>query len=146
MSFERARSAPRMLYGYALRLRHWLGKWTVAAAALCLFIAIALVERPRSAWRRRRGARPRLLWGPSAILNNKYWSESMRSAGYESRTCIDLDSAITTREDWDACRDEFLGGRFSQWLRNYAMFAWALRHADVFLFYFDGGYLRGTPL
>jgi hypothetical protein len=26
------------------------------------------------------------------------------------------------------------------------MFAWALRHADVFLFYFDGGYLRGTPL
>jgi glycosyltransferase involved in cell wall biosynthesis len=124
----------------------WL-RWQVGvAAALCFLTALALVERPRTAWRRRRGARPRLLWGPSAILNNKHWSEGMRALGYESRTCIDIDSTITTRDDWDAFRDDFLGGRFSMRLRSYAMFAWAMRHADVFIFYFDGGYLRSTPL
>jgi hypothetical protein len=131
---------------YAPHSARWLGQRALAAAALSYFVVLALVERVRTRHRRRRGERPRLLWGPSAILNNKYWSQAMRAAGYESRTCIDLDSTITTREDWDASRDEFLGGRFSQWARSYAMFAWALRHADVFLFYFDGGYLRGTPL
>jgi glycosyltransferase involved in cell wall biosynthesis len=118
----------------------------VDAGAFALFVLIALEERARSRWRRLRRARPRLLWGPSANVNNKYWSQAMREAGYESRTCIDLDSAITSRRDWDVVLDEFLGGRFSPRLRRYAMFAWAMTHADVFLLYFDGGYLRGSPL
>jgi glycosyltransferase involved in cell wall biosynthesis len=135
-------------YGFVLAHHslRWL-RWRAGVLLVhCLFIGLALVERPRTAWRRRRGAKPRLLWGPSAILNNKHWSEAMRAIGYESLTCIDVDSTITTRKDWDAFRDEFLGGRFSVRLRTYAMFAWAMRHADVFLFYFDGGYLRSTPL
>lgn len=146
MNLARLRNAPRVLAGYVLRWAPWVRQRAVAAIALGFFVVLALAERSRSGWRRWHGNRPRLLWGPNALVNNKYWSEAMREAGYESLTCIDLDSAITSRKDWDAVRDEFLGGRFFQWTRNYAMFAWALRHADVFLFYFDGGYLRGTPL
>ena len=142
----RARSAIRVAFTYALHLIHWLERQASAAVAFCFFAALALVERTRTAWRRRRGARPRLLWGPSALINNKYWSEAMQALGYESRTCIIVDSTITTREDWDAYRDDFLGGRFSARLRSYAMFAWAMQHADVFLLYFNGGYLIGTPL
>jgi glycosyltransferase involved in cell wall biosynthesis len=119
----------------------------IDAGTFVLLVLLALVERVRGAWRRMRGARPRLLWGPSAILNNKYWSEAMQAIGYESRTCILVDSTITERKDWDVCRDDFLGGgRLSERLRSHAMFAWAIRHADVFLMYFDGGYLRGTGL
>jgi nucleotide-binding universal stress UspA family protein len=146
VSIERARSAIRVLFGYALHFGHWLSRQAIAALAFCFFVVLALLERTRTSWRRRRGARPRLLWGPSAIISNKYWSEAMRAIGYESRTCIIVDSAITTREDWDLCRDEFLGGRYSDRLRSYAMFAWAMRHAEVFLFFFNGGYLIGTPL
>jgi glycosyltransferase involved in cell wall biosynthesis len=128
------------------RVRSAVG-YAVDAGALSLFVLIALVERAVSTWRRLRGARPRLLWGPSAVLNNKYWSEAMQGIGYESRTCILVDSAVTRREDWDVRRDDFLGKtRFAERLRSYAMFAWAIRHADVFLLYFDGGYLRGTRL
>jgi Glycosyl transferases group 1 len=146
MSFDKAHSAIRVLLSYALQASRWLRWRATATLAFCYFVLIALVERIRTAWRRRRGGRPRLLWGPYALINNKYWSEAMEARGYESHTCIIVDSAITTREDWDACRDDFLGGRFSPWLRSYAMFAWAMRHADVFLFYFNGGYLIGTPL
>jgi glycosyltransferase involved in cell wall biosynthesis len=129
----------------ALHSVRWLWWQATVAVAFCFLVSVALIARPRTAWRRRRGAKPRLLWGPSAVLNNKYWSEAMRELGYESRTCIDVDSTITTRADWDAFRDDFLGGRFSVRVRSYAMFAWAIRHADVFLMYFDLGYLRSTP-
>ena len=146
MSIARARSAIRYLFSLAHHFGRWLRSWAIAAVALCFFVVLALVERVRTSWRRRRGALPRLLWGPSAIISNKYWSEAMRAIGYESRTCIIVDSAMTTREDWDVHRDEFLGGRHSDGVRSYAMFAWAMRHADVFLFFFNGGYLIGTPL
>ena len=147
MSVEGASPELGTLRTVASRTRYWVGEVVLTSGAFAFLVLVALVERARSAWRRRRGAPPRLLWGPSAILNNKYWSQAMRSIGYESRTAIDVDSAITSREDWDVHRDEFLGdGRFSEGLRSYAMLAWAMRHADVLIFHFDGGYLRGTRL
>jgi glycosyltransferase involved in cell wall biosynthesis len=146
MILERAPSAIKLLRGYAAQARYWLTDRAIAGGAFLLFVLLGLVERVRGASRRMRGRRPRLLWGPSAIVIIKYWSEAMRAVGYESRTCIDVDSAITGREDWDVCQDDFLGGRFSERLRRYAMFAWAIRQADVFLIYFNGGYLRGTSL
>ena len=131
------------------RLKFWprLKPRFLRGAVLTGLVLLALVERARTSWRRLRGARPRLIWGPSAILNNKYWSAAMRSIGYESRTVIAADSGITRREDWDVCRDDFLGDSpLAESLRTYAMFASAMRHGDVFMFYFDGGYLRFTGL
>jgi hypothetical protein len=128
------------------------GRWQVTyrllvAGWFCFLVLLALVERTRTWWRRLRRRRPRLIWGPTPILNIKYWSEAMRTAGYESRTCVDYNMPATRLEDWDARREDFLGnGRFSERLRSFAMFAWALRHGDVFLSYFDGGFLRGTAL
>ena len=29
-----------------------------------------------------------LIWGPEAILNNKYWSQAMRAAGFPSQTLM----------------------------------------------------------
>jgi hypothetical protein len=147
MSFGRAKSAISVLRGHANHARSWLSVHMISAGALSVFVLLVLVERVRGAWRRMRGARPRLLWGPSPLLNNKYWSDAMRAIGYESRTCVDYNMSITRPEEWDVRRDDFLGdGRFSEALRSFAMFAWAIRHAEVFLMNFDGGYLRWTPL
>jgi hypothetical protein len=145
--FGRARSAISSLRGNAIRAGYWFTGHVIVAGALVLFVLLALVERARSAWRRMRGAHPRLIWGPTPLLNIKYWSEAMQAIGYESRTCVDYNMPTTRPEHWDVRREDFLGdGRISEGLRSYAMFAWALRTGDVFLRYFDGGFLRGTAL
>ncbi len=114
----------------------------VAYAAL---VILALAERPRSAIRRRLGRRPRLVWGPVPIISIKYWSEAMRRAGYESRTCVFLHYPIHTREDYDVYLDQFTGETpLSAQLAPYRFFAWALRHGDVFIRFFDGGFLKDT--
>jgi glycosyltransferase involved in cell wall biosynthesis len=119
----------------------------VSVGALFALTALALAERVRTIWRRLRGRGPRLVWGPTPILNIKYWSRAMREAGYESVTCVTEHYAINRREDFDVYRDEFAGRRAAGDPRtHYRFFAWALRHGDVFIRFFDLGFLRFTPL
>jgi glycosyltransferase involved in cell wall biosynthesis len=115
-------------------------------ATMAYLIALALIQRPLAEIRRRRSVRPRLIWGPVPIISLKYWSEAMRKAGYESRTCVLTHYAINRREDFDVHLDEFAGDDASSRQRApYRFFAWALRHGDVFFRFFDGGFLRHTP-
>lgn len=117
---------------------------TIAFAAL---VPVALAARARTAWRRRRGARPRLIWGPEPLINIKYWSGSLRARGYDSTTLVATVYPANSRSDFDRHRDEFLGeGPVRELLRDYVIFAWALLHADLYFSFFDGGYLRATPL
>ena len=130
----------------ATKLSHFL---LIALTPLVLvgLTLFALVERVATMWRRVRLARPRVIWGPSAILNIKYWSEAIRVRGYQSITAVDTPAVITGREDWDVVRSDFLGAGAS-WepFRSYAMFIWALRHGDVFVRFCDLGFLRFTPI
>ncbi len=122
-------------------------KAAAPALALIALTPLALVARAQTAWRRSRGAGPRLLWGPEPIISIKYWSGAMRSRGYESATLVATVYPANSREDFDRHRDEFLGeGPVAELIRDYVIFAWALLHADVFFSFFDGGYLRMTPL
>lgn len=131
----------------ASRIRAAVEPRLMPVVAFAWMVSVALSERPRTEWRRIRGAHPRLIWGPTAIINIKYWSQAMAARGYFSRTCIDTPAVITKRDDFDVYRDQFLGdGLRSEQFRSYAMFAWTLRNGDVFLRYFDGGFLRGTAL
>ena len=119
----------------------------VPALALSALMVLALAERVRTLWRRLRGKRPRLLWGPSAILNNKYWSRAIATRGYESLTFADYPATITARADFDVDREELIRrSRLPERWHDYVPFAWALRRGDVFLMHFDGGFLRHTPL
>jgi glycosyltransferase involved in cell wall biosynthesis len=125
--------------------RYRVAPLLLPAGALIGLTALALTERARTVWRRLRGAPARVVWGPSAILNIKYWSAALRDRGYESITCVDHLAVITPRNDFDVVRDD-LFTNLPQRRRGYAMFAWALRRGDVFIRFFDMGYLRGTPL
>ena len=117
-------------------------KLLAAVPALPALTLLALAQR-----RLRRGARPRLVWGPLPIISIKYWSAAMQRLGYESVTCVEDVYAINRRADFDRHRDEFgpRGLWFEPW-RDFLVFAWALRRGDVFLFFFHGGFLRNTAL
>lgn len=70
----------------------------------------------------------------------------MQELGYESTTLVWDVYRIHERSDFDLLREDF-GPRtraFELW-RDYAPFVWALRHADIVLTFFDGGFLRNTP-
>ena len=134
----------RHLPGQLLRALVWR---TAPVLALAGLIALALLLRAESILRRLARRRPRLVWGPDPIISIKYWSQALRARGYESTTCVYNVYAIHTREDFDRHRDEFLPRfTYGDLYRDYAIFAWALRSADVFMFFLNGGFLRWTPL
>jgi len=122
-------------------------KLLAAIPALPVLVLLALVQRAASVARRRRGLRPRLLWGPSPIISIKYWSAAMRTLGYWSATCVEDVYAIYSRADFDRLRADFgpRGAWFEPW-RDFLVFAWALRRADVLLMFFHGGFLHNTAL
>jgi glycosyltransferase involved in cell wall biosynthesis len=119
----------------------------VAVPALPLLLLAAVASRRAGERRRASGALPRLVWGPVPVIAIKYWSLSLRALGYESQTCVFGHYAINERSDFDVHYDEFLPrGLLFDPLRAYAVFLWVLRSAEVYLSYFDGGFLRGTAL
>lgn len=123
------------------------GAWVAMVAWLVRLVAIALAERARTIGRRRRGDKPRLIWGPIPVMNLKFWSEAARRQGYESLTCVTHHYPINRREDFDVYRDRFSDGTpRAERLADYRFMAWTLRRGDVFIRFFDGGYLRNTPL
>jgi glycosyltransferase involved in cell wall biosynthesis len=119
----------------------------VIAAAISLPAVLVWVLFCRLESRRAPGRRPRLIWGPTPLISIKYWSQALQALGYVSTTCVYELYDINTREDFDRHRDEFLPrGLQYEPFRDFAAFCWALRNADVFCFFFDGGFLRHTAL
>lgn len=126
--------------------------WPVArlvagTIALPILTGIAGVEGVRTRRRQRRRLQPRLLWGPSPIIAIRDWSRCLRAAGYDSVTFAHHVAPINRREDFDVHRDSFLPGwPRADVARDFFVFVWAIRRADIFFWYFDGGYLAGTGL
>jgi glycosyltransferase involved in cell wall biosynthesis len=119
----------------------------VAIPMLPVLAIAAVLGRLDTVSRRRRGERPRLIWGPVPIIAIKYWSTAMKARGYESRTFVHSVYAINERGDFDRHLDEFLPpGLLFDPLRSYAVFLWVLRSSDIYLSYFDGGFLVETGL
>ena len=119
----------------------------LAAAALPALIAVALVARAVRALRRRAGRRPRVVWGSTPIVNIKYWSAALREAGYPSRTIVTHVYPANDRGDFDFIRDDWLARHLRLApVADYAVFARVLWSADVVCAFFDGGFLKSTPL
>jgi glycosyltransferase involved in cell wall biosynthesis len=128
-------------------LLRWLVRGIVAIPMLPIVILAVPLARLSTSRRRRRRMSPRLIWGPVPIIAIKYWSLALRARGYESRTCVHSFYAINERADFDLHYEEFLPrGIVFEPLRAYAVFLRVLRCADVYLSYFDGGFLADTAL
>lgn len=124
-------------------MRHILGicvKWIIAILMiipLALFILLANKKRER------------LIWGPVPILNNKYWSNAMKKAGYKSITYMNDCYAINKKDDFD--RYFFNKGNLGRLLNilqlnHYYAFCYCVRYGSVIHIPYTGGFLGGTPL
>ncbi len=107
-----------------------------------------ILRKPRNS-----DLKPRLIWGPEAIINNKYWSNAMKKIGYESITLMENYYPISNQRDFDKYLSDFLPdtrftlvSTFFKALRPYMAFFYALCNFDVFHHPFTGGFLGGTPL
>jgi glycosyltransferase involved in cell wall biosynthesis len=139
----RLRRAPRVLLGLAAQRA---GRVGVALLGGALVLGVALAERLPTELRRRRGARPRLAWGPVPLISLSYWSRALRALGYESQTVVTHHYRAYERSSFDAYGPDLLAGCRGAWLGNYRLMALMLRRADVFVSFFDGGFLGATPL
>lgn len=90
--------------------------------------------------------KPRLVWGSTPIINNKYWSEAMKTEGYLSETfTLDFYTSINKREDWG----RILSEEFSilpHPIKPYIGFLDVIKRYDVFFLSFDGFFLGNTPI
>jgi hypothetical protein len=118
-----------------------------SAGGLCSLSVIALVARAVRRMRRLAGMRPRIVWGNTPIINIKYWSRAVGAAGYRSRTIVTHVYPSNDASDFDIVRDDWLADRPRlRAVRDYLLFARVLWSADVVSAFFDGGFLRATPL
>ncbi len=87
----------------------------------------------------------RLVWGPTPVINNRYWSKAMQNAGWISQTLMeDFYSAINKREDFD----EFITDRYwvlPKSIKLTIIFLESLFRFDVFFLPFSGWVLGKTP-
>ena len=104
-------------------------------------------------WRRRKARaneRPAVLFGISPLINNKYWSQSLKKLGYKSVTFVYGLYQINRENDFDYTPEKIFPRasrmKFFFLAQPYLCFFWGLKNFDVFVLDFDGGFLRGTPL
>jgi hypothetical protein len=118
----------------------------LAVVGGALVVGTALVERLPTERRRRRGDKPRIAWGPVPLISISYWSRALQRLGYESQSVVTHHYPAYERASFDLYRPDLLAGRRLRWLGDYLVMAEMLRRADVFVSFFDGGFLCTTPL
>lgn len=103
--------------------------------------------------------KPRILFTPVPILNNKYWATALKKIGYKADTLMYEFYAINTRSDFDYYIDElkqkyatgltyklfFALGAGDRYL-SYSLFEHCFLNYDLFVIPFTGGILAKTPL
>jgi glycosyltransferase involved in cell wall biosynthesis len=113
----------------------------VAPVFLCASVLLSLLSRLR-----RKATPPRLVWGPTPIMNNKYWSQAMRRAGYSSQTLMHSHyERINDKSDFD----EYVFDRYTRIIprpfKLLLLFWESLFRFDVFFISNDGWLLGKTP-
>lgn len=139
------------------KILSYLGSIILLPFALLVVVFCSLLSRRDTAHRRRDKTKPRLVYGPVPIISIKYMREAMERRGYEAKTVVYDIYHINVRADYDYyIRDFFnckllrteslLSTAFSWLLGRYLVFLWTLPRFDIFHYFFDGGFLSGTPL
>jgi hypothetical protein len=94
--------------------------------------------------------RKQLIWCPTPIINNKYWSDAMSQAGWDSKTLMRGYYTINRQEDFDLYFDDLVPRWIlPRYLRKglevqFALW-YVLRHARIVHIPFRGGPLGHMP-
>lgn len=118
-----------------------------------LFWCIVVVFKRKKA---KAGVKPRLVWGPTPLINNKYYSWALQQYGYHSKTFMSyFYGAINNKKDFDLYYLDFLPFKvqhpllvkvFSKLILPYICFCYAIVKFDIFHHSFLGGFLGETLL
>lgn len=90
-----------------------------------------------------------LVWGPTPIISNKYWSLSLQAMGWSSTTAMFEYYSINRREDFDVYADDLVprwvpNSNLRTFLSPLVLFLYFIRNAKVVHLPFSGGPLGGT--
>jgi hypothetical protein len=112
-----------------------------APVFFCISLVLALLARMLG-----KTTPPRLVWGPTPIMNNKYWSQAMRKLGFSSQTLMRSHyERINDKADFD----EYVFDRYTRIiprpLKLLLLFWESLFRFDVFFISNDGWLLGKTP-
>jgi glycosyltransferase involved in cell wall biosynthesis len=119
-------------------------KFVFSVTVFPVFMIMALVACVISRVQGASLSSPRLFWGSVPIINNSYWSRSMRNVGFDSETFTTDFYSINAREDWDLLLSE----KFAWWperLRPYLGFIYVLVSYDILFFSFQGVFIGTSP-
>jgi glycosyltransferase involved in cell wall biosynthesis len=134
-----------------------LGHIILLPLALPVLVVFSLGIRRVTVGRQKTKNKPRLVYGPIPIISIKYMSQAMEQLGYEARTVVYDVYRLHTRSDYNHYIGDFFRNRlmhqvgfirllFFAFLARYFLFIWLLMHFDIFHYFFDGGFLKGTSL
>lgn len=122
----------------------------VTPPALVFLAVICALLRRSTTKRQKRHERPRLVYGPVPIISIKYMSQAMERLGYKAKTFVYTYYKINKRCDFDYYIGDFFKGILRNLLNGivgrYCVFSWLVLQFDIFHYFFDGGFLSGTPL
>lgn len=105
--------------------------------------------------RKKNKSQPKLFWGPVAIINNKYYSQAMQNAGYDSKTFMTDYFSINKRDDYDWYVEDYapkfisffaLDQLFKEYYGFFKCFRIAVKNFDIHHMPFTGGFLQKTFL
>lgn len=113
--------------------------------ALLYVLLVTPFARARGAWKRSRGEKPAILWGPRPIINIKYSSLADRLRGYQSDTLVYDVYHLNARTDFDYSFARLYAVPVLGAVVPYASFLWAGLRYDIFGFFFTGGLLTPSP-
>jgi glycosyltransferase involved in cell wall biosynthesis len=97
--------------------------------------------------------KPRLMWGPTPILSNKYWSEALKQKGYNSSTVMDGLYHINKYSDYDIYIDELIIKTNTKLLKDiiyilrpYYSIIYIIFKFDIIHHPYFGIFLKKTPI
>lgn len=93
-------------------------------------------------WLTGRRTVPKILWGPTPIINISTNAAADRLYGYQSDTLVYRPYFITA--DFTYNLERWWRSKPLALLIPWAVFLWAVLRYDIFQFYFDGGFLNRT--
>lgn len=107
---------------------------------LPIFIFLSFITKQK----RNKKYKPRLVFGHTPLINNKYWSKSLQEIGFKSRTLMRTFYNINKKEDFDIYFDDFNFTKIKFLdliIRPYFIFIYVLCNFDIIHISFDGGFL-----
>lgn len=126
-----------------------IARWVCSALVWLMVLPGVLVVLVSAVCARlfyRPAEKPRLVWGSDPIINNRYWSQAMRQAGFDSETfTVSFYPSISNRGEWDEILTEKFG-KLPLPAKLVLAFCVSLFRYDVFFFGYNGYFIGGTPL